>query len=337
VGPATGNKLKEISLFPVERAASARSGPAQLLGCSPDGRLLALKISSQVRFVQLENGHVESDLHRASHAAEIDDLALSPDGELLATCSADITVGFWRSGNGRYAGLIDGLGGKISQIDFAGRNNRLLTLDATGMVTMWRLTFEEYNGAAVVNHAMPAWSWSRELPLAEGSSGRQIMALSEELLAVAGGDRVTLLRAETGDMVGLIEMGSADENVSVIDLACRRDSKRLAALRSDGLVVEWNVEAKTEISRIETRRPDIRRIAYCKDVPFFVAVGQTVSLWRIAHGDLFCEIAEAFSPASLATGSNGILAIESYGKGLKRVPLGALLQQLQAIGLADEL
>jgi WD40 repeat protein len=291
-------------------------------------------VAGQVRFVSLADGRVTAELPRSGHVGEVDDLALAPDGELLATCGADNSIGFWRAADGAYSGLLDGFEERIVQLAFADRRDRLITLQQNGTVTLWTLTIKQEAGQPpLVSDAQPSWMWTRSAP-AEARAGRQILPLSKgSLIAVADESDVVLLDAVSGKPASRIELKVAGSSGAALDLAESPQENLLAVLCSDGWIVQWDLKGQRPQNRWFTRRLDFQRIAYCRETPLLAAAGSSVTLWDSIRGELFCDFAEGARAASLAA-SHGVLVVEQEDQGLQQIPLHDLLQALADLGFA---
>ncbi len=113
---------------------------------SPDSRLLAvieqdLAKSTQPRLLlwNVETG--ERLLEVSPHKGQIYQVAFSPDGSTLASCSADKTVALLDLPSRKLLGTIEtSAEGGVRAIAFAPSGERLLTAEAEGSMTEWKLS-----------------------------------------------------------------------------------------------------------------------------------------------------------------------------------------------------
>jgi WD40 repeat protein len=71
------------------------------------------------------------------HAGLIRALAFSPDGQRLATASADRTAGIWNAATGRLERMLAGHAKAVTDVDFSPDGSRLATSSDDGTVKVW--------------------------------------------------------------------------------------------------------------------------------------------------------------------------------------------------------
>lgn len=90
VSMRTGKEIRSLSIPP--EAADART-PPHCLALSPNGRLMAVARANTVQIWNIATAQVVAKL--LAHTDDVDCLAFSHDGKLLATGSADQTIKLW--------------------------------------------------------------------------------------------------------------------------------------------------------------------------------------------------------------------------------------------------
>ncbi|HWN66820.1 MAG TPA: CHAT domain-containing protein [Haliangium sp.] len=128
---------RDASIMAGARALMARNQPAwatRLLEELPrpldvhGWRVLAFEALSQTRLIVTLRGHEDA----------IHDLALSPDGELVATASSDGTARVWRA-DGAGAPLVCRHEGEVKAVDFSPDGELLVTASDDRTARLWRV------------------------------------------------------------------------------------------------------------------------------------------------------------------------------------------------------
>jgi WD40 repeat protein len=110
------------------------------LALSSDGARLALAFASSAVpwVVQAETGEVQHELR--GHAYAVRDLAISPDGRLLATASADQSVRVWSLEDGELLEVLEGHAAPVNSVAFSPDGTRLASGDESGVILIWGVT-----------------------------------------------------------------------------------------------------------------------------------------------------------------------------------------------------
>lgn len=157
------------------------------------------------------------------HTAEVNDVAYSPDGSLLATASVDGTARLWDARNGQELRQLVGHQGTVNSASFSPDGARVATAGADGTVRIWQTD----TGHEIL-----------DLPAQQGAVNRVAWSPDGVLLATAGDDDTARLwNAETGELVNTLE-GHTDDVYSV---AFSPDGQRLASGSRDRTAIVWDV------------------------------------------------------------------------------------------------
>ena len=177
---------------------------------SPDGTLVAVGEGSDVRVWDWAGG--SSRLLRG-HTGLVQHVAFSPSGQMLATASADTTLGLWdlAGGSGRF---LRGHTNGVRWVGFAPDGASLASSGLDGTVRVWRVS--EGNGRVLIGH--------------HGAVGGVVFSPDGRLLASAGDDHtVRIWDAASGE--SRVVRGHEGPVRSV---AFSPDGKTLASVGRDG-------------------------------------------------------------------------------------------------------
>jgi len=131
------NLLREV-------ASVGGIGPVFGLDFSPDGRLLAAGYGggggvAALWRIEDGEGRVEEEARLEGHSSSVRDVAFSPDGELLATCSFDEKILVWSVESKRVVAVLEGER-PVYKVAFS-PDRRFLAAGCThGEVRLWRVS-----------------------------------------------------------------------------------------------------------------------------------------------------------------------------------------------------
>src|SRR5262245_23470789 len=174
-------------------------------------------------------------------------MALSPDGERLATASRDGAVAVWDARTGQPLYKREGHGG-FRSLRFSPDGARLAAGSMDGTVIVWDATTGQV-----------AFSCRGHTDQVQG------LAFSPDGRRLATGSRDTTIRvwdATTGQATLLPLKG---HNAFVYDVAFSPDGRRLASASGDGTVKVWEAGTGQEILSLTGHTGGVRRVAFSPD------------------------------------------------------------------------
>jgi dipeptidyl aminopeptidase/acylaminoacyl peptidase len=311
------------------------------------GSSVSVTVSMQERLrkttaITVLNTDLVSCLHlNEGHKREVNSVAFSPDGSLLASGSGDRTVRLWRVEDGELLHALVGHANHVYSVAFSPDGSLLASGSGDRTVRLWRVEDRDFVYAfantrfppvysvafspdgrllATGSRTNTVWLWQVEngelLRAIEGHK-REVnsVAFSPDgsLLASGSGDRtVRLWRVEDGELLRSFE-GHAD---SVDDVAFSPSGQLLATGSRDNTVRLWQVKDGNLLLILEGIPSWAHAVAFSPDGTLLAAGiwSRMIRLWRVEDGKLLHELeghtnqvnSVAFSPDGklLASGSS---------------------------------
>lgn len=206
------------------------------IAISPDGRLAACASSkdANVRIWDIETGKPIGEEEKSSSdtSDEMQSVAFSPDGKLVASGSSDATVRIWSTETGQPVGPpLRGHLGTVLDVAFNPDGHTIVSGGADGTVREWDIKQAREIVPPMQGHAIQVRS------VAYSPDGQTI---------VSGGEDQTIRRwnARTGQPVGapLIRQAGA-----IWSVAYSPDGRRLVSASSDRTLQRWDAQSGTPI------------------------------------------------------------------------------------------
>jgi WD40 repeat protein len=129
---------RPVLLFDLETGTQqAWNPPSEVTGLTwlPDGRTLAVTLTRTVVLRDVQRGRERGRLK--GHRQQITDMAVAPNGRLLATTSDDGTVRLWAADSGKCLAVRDWEIGKVWAVAFAPDGMTAAAGAAGGQIALW--------------------------------------------------------------------------------------------------------------------------------------------------------------------------------------------------------
>jgi WD40 repeat protein len=265
--------LHDATTFKVVRELKGLRG-TEALAFSPDGQTLATAgVSQTVRLWQVATG--DEVVPAVGHPGPVTTVAVSPDGNLLATCSNfDGAIRLWDTATGREVRRLSGTHTGVDEVTFS-PDGRLLASAAWGQpVLLWNMAT-----GAVVHRLVDHSSLGAYLRFA--ADGKTLATAGQET-AVGLWDCGTgkLVRELTAPPTGVASLLSfADGRLLAIE---RPDPDEDA----DAVIVLWDLTDHRIVRRFSGHRGLVSGAALSPDGRSVVTRGtdRTVRVWEVATG-----------------------------------------------------
>jgi WD40 repeat protein len=232
--------------------------------CDPDG----LQIGNLI--------HRQQTLAR--HTAPVNSLAISPDGQLLASGSDDYTVQLWTLPSGSPLKSLTGHMSEVLSLAISPDGRLLVSGSDDGAIRLWRLPDGKflsvlYKHTDPINHLAIS-----PMPFC-GQAGQW-------LLASGSGDGVVRLwQLPEGRLLKSLN-GHKDV---VIKLAVSPDGRLLASGSRDNIIRLWQLPGGKPLQTLSGHTGSVNGLAFSPTGQLLASgsLDQTIRLWRLPEGDLF--------------------------------------------------
>ena len=220
----------------------------------------------------------------SGHGSHLSSVALSPDGQLLATGSSDNQARIWDLATGRPLVLLSGHIGPVSSLSFSPDNQLIATACMKGLIKLWKVP----EGELLATLELPdstvlqaPFSPDGTLLAAAGSSGAiELWSVADALTAFAppGTDRTLPKDLHRTSLQG--------HDTHVFDLAFTPDGGILASSSGDRTVVLWDLERATPRATLSGHMDDIWDVAFARNGRWLASVSDdgTLRIWDVAKG-----------------------------------------------------
>jgi WD40 repeat protein len=304
---------------------------------------------------------------RNEHTAWITAIAVSANGETVATTSSDRTLCLWDASTLESKARLRGHVGEVWSLDISADGRMVVSGSVDGMTKLWEATSHAVpsvvkglllnftdDGRTLIlgsSEEMTQWDVTRGAAKSGWPSSAfgdaailnysQIAVLPSQALMAIGAERAVELW-HLNEMTQFAEFG-VDEG-GIASMALSADGERLIAGRTLGYLRVWDLTSREVIADLEVGESGIDKVTLSANAMYAAAVsGGRVVVWNIAEKrPAFDFKAKAFITSVEFSPDGSLLAtgeLQSNRVTLHRVPSGELvdilLGHVQGVGGAS--
>jgi WD40 repeat protein len=184
------------------------------------------------------------------HRDAIYDAELSPDGELLATCSYDRVINLWNIATGKLVRSLTGHNGAVFDLAFSSDGSVLATASADATIKIWKVK----TGERLDTLGQP-----------EGEQSAVAFSPDMKSIVAGGGDRqLRMWKLESRDKprINPLKLSSTAHEHPISELAYSPDGSRIVTASEGREVVLWDAATLSPVHRFEEQSDAVTGVAF---------------------------------------------------------------------------
>ncbi|MBE9129057.1 MULTISPECIES: serine/threonine-protein kinase [unclassified Coleofasciculus] len=254
------------------------------------------------------------------HFGSVESVAISPDGQILASSSADQTIKLWQLQDRQELSTLNGHVERVNSVVFCPDGQTLVSGSYDQTIKIWQVS----NGQEIRTlQGHTKWISSLAIHpdgeiLASGSSdgtiklwqleqGRELYTLkahTSSINAVAISPNGQILASVSGDgTVKLWQLSTGEELYTFGDglllrlgffcsVAFSLDGQILAGGKSDGTIKLWHLQERREVGILKGHTERVRTVAFSPDGEILASgsMDKTIKVWHLTERQVFATL-----------------------------------------------
>jgi len=290
-------------------------GDALSLAFSPDGRTLVAADRRQISLWDVA-GRLPPR-HLTNHLEQVESVAFSPDGKLLASGSGDQTILLWDAESWQPIATLRGHEGEVRSVSFSADGKRLVSGGEDETVRVWSAD------AGATKRQSVGWTNAPWIVPNKPTANRLIVfpPQGETLDSIRFLDLLSLDQSESRSLPDVFRSSTA--------IAISGDASLVAVGLKQGAVELWSTEPLERLREVARSDVDAINVAVGENRRW-LAVGrrdQKVELWDLENNELVQSWPPLDQPIGTHLGDSGQCAALSFWSADRRLVLVLLPSQ----------
>ena len=330
-----------ISSYPTINS-SVKPKNSATYSASQESQFTAPEIEAEIFSIEAQPPQTWKCTHvLQGHEASVNTIAISPDGQTLASGSQDRTVSLWNLKTGKQIFTFFGQAGEVHTVAISPDGKMLVAGGFDNKISSWRIETRELMGSffylnSPYSHSgfVSSVAFSRDRRILASASGDKTIRLwggyTGEIKRTLNGHSDTIWSIAISPDNQTLVSGSADKTIRIWSLdslaqprilsghsswvtsvAISPDGNTLASGSTDGTIKLWNLHSGELLRTIDSQSTKIFSVAMTPDGQILASGSmKEVKLWNIYTGELIQTLLGcspvAFTPdgQSLISGGN---------------------------------
>lgn len=202
------------------------------------------------------------------HSDSVWSVALSPDGQTLASGSADKTIKIWNLDTGQLRRTLAGNSDIIRSVTFSPDGQTLASSSGNKTIKLWNLQTGQIR-RTLSGHSGPVWS------VAISRDGQTLVSGSED-------KTIKIWNLQTGELVRTL----TGHSNRVFSVALNPDGQTLASGSKDKTIKIWNIQTGQLLRTLSGHSDTVRAVAFSPDAEKLASSSwdKTIKIWHLQTG-----------------------------------------------------